>query len=98
MERVAFLIESTGRRIGCLLNPEDLVVRRQAGLVSRRRGAGFLAGSVSAAGGRDDTVLATGGGTTEFDVELLFDVDLADPDTRSNDVRDMTGPIWQLCE
>ena len=31
MERVAFLIEETGERIACLLNPESLVVRRIAG-------------------------------------------------------------------
>ena len=28
MERVAFLVEDTGERIPCLLNPESLVVRR----------------------------------------------------------------------
>lgn len=98
MERVAFLIEPTGQRIGCLLNPEDLVVRRRAGLTSRQRGGGFLSAALPGGGGHDDTLLLTGGGRTEFDLDLLFDVDLADPDTRSNDVRDMTEPIWALCE
>ena len=32
MERAAFLIEDTNQRIGCLLNPESLVMRRVAGL------------------------------------------------------------------
>lgn len=98
MERVAFLVESTGQRIGCLLNPEDLVVRRHAGLTSRQRGSGFLTGMLPAGTGHDDTLLVTGGGRTEFDVDLLFDVDLAQDDNRSNDVRDLTGPIWALCE
>lgn len=98
MERVAFLIEPPGRHIGCLLNPEDLEVRRRAGLTPRRRGAGLLSASLPLSAGHDDTLLATGGGTTEYDMELLFDVDLADPETRSDDVRDMTWPIWQLAE
>ncbi len=36
MERVAFLIEETGERIGCLLNPDSLVIRRSAGVQPRR--------------------------------------------------------------
>ena len=31
MERVAFLIEEANERLGCLLNPETLVLRRTAG-------------------------------------------------------------------
>ena len=35
MERVAFVVESTGERLGCLLNPESLVLRRLAGIRPR---------------------------------------------------------------
>jgi hypothetical protein len=45
MERVAFLIEDTGQRIGCLLNPESLVVRRTAGVQPRRSAGGALTGT-----------------------------------------------------
>ena len=35
MERVAFIVDATGERIDCLLNPETLAVRRQAGVRPR---------------------------------------------------------------
>jgi hypothetical protein len=73
MERVAFLVERTGARISCLLNPEGVVVRRNAGL--RRRGD--AGGVVSGLGRTDDPLVATGGGVTELDLDLLFDVDIA---------------------
>lgn len=73
MERVTFLIERTGARISCLLNPEALEARRTAGLV-RRRGAG---GAVLGNPRTDDPLIATGGGITEYDLRLLFDVDVA---------------------
>lgn len=73
MERVAFLIEKTGERITCLLNPESLVQRRSAGVRSLAGATGIVTGR----GLSDDPVAATGGGVTEFDLDLLFDVDLA---------------------
>ncbi|MCC6984339.1 MAG: hypothetical protein IT535_13800 [Bauldia sp.] len=73
MERIAFLIEETGERISCLLNPESLVQRRSAGLRSLAAATGIITG----AGLSDDPVIATGGGVTEYDLDLLFDVDLA---------------------
>lgn len=72
MERVTFLVERTGDRIPCLLNPESLEVRRSAGLV-RRRGAG---GAIIGNPRTDDPLVATGGGITEYELKLLFDVDL----------------------
>jgi hypothetical protein len=57
VERVAFLVEETGDRITCMLNPEGMVVRRLAG-VRRRRSAG---GALTGAGLADDTLLFTGG-------------------------------------
>lgn len=94
MERVAFLIESTGERIGCLLNPESLVLRRRAGITTRNAAGGIAAGT----GRYDDQLLRRGGGSTELTMNLLFDVSLAGSSTTTNDVRDLTGPIWRLSE
>lgn len=89
MERVAFLLESTGERLRCLLNPQQLTIRRVAGVRPR---AGVFAGAP------DDLLLFTGGGTTELKLELLFDVTLPGSTIRSEDVRDLTQPLWRLAE
>ncbi|MCP5116563.1 MAG: hypothetical protein GY953_37520 [bacterium] len=94
MERVAFLVDDTGARIGCLLNPETLVVRRTAGVQQR-----YLMGRpVTGAKLSDDPLLYTGGGTTELTLDLLFDVTLAGSTVKSQDVRDLTRPLWGLAE
>jgi hypothetical protein len=94
MERVAFLIEETGERLGCLLNPETLVVRRVAGLRQRRS----LGGHVTGTGQSDDALLYTGGGTTELRLDLLFDVYVAGSSIQTEDVRELTAPLWRLAE
>jgi hypothetical protein len=94
MDRVGFLIEDTGERLGCLLNPETLEISRVAGLKPRRSASGLLTGK----GLRDDPLLFTGGGTTEVKMDLLFDVGLAGSSIQTEDVRDLTGPLWQLAE
>ncbi len=94
MERVAFLIEETGERIGCLLNPEDLVIRRQAGVQARKVDGGLVTGADLA----DDQLLYSGGGNTELSMRLIFDVSIAGSSAQTNDVRDLTGPIWRLAE
>src|SRR5262245_56686798 len=94
MERVAFLIEHTGERIGCLLNPESVVRRRVAGVRPRRSVGGLLTGS----GLSDDQLIYTGGGTTELNLDLLFDVSIAGSTITTEDVRDLTDPIWSLAE
>lgn len=94
MERVAFLIEPEGLRLGALLNPETLVMRRMAGVRPRRAVGVPLTGG----GLMDDPLLFTGGGTTELRLELLFDVTLAGSSVTSEDVRDLTRPLWQLAE
>jgi Contractile injection system tube protein len=94
MERVAFLLETTGERIGCLLNPENLVVSRTAGVRPRRSAGGTLTG----AGMADDPLLYTGGGRTELELKLLFDVGLAGSSIVVADVRELTAPLWRLAE
>lgn len=99
MERVAFLVEQTGARIACLLNPESVVLRRASG-VRPLRGVGGLAGAHAMS---DDPLLHTGGGTTEIVVDLLFDVSLIETPVAEGaqpvtDVRTMTLPLWQLTE
>lgn len=91
MERVAFLIEDTGEHLGCLLNPETVVMQRSAGVEPRRSAGGKLSGT----GLADDPLLFTGGGHTELRLDLLFDVDLAPALLHVQDVRQMTRPIWR---
>ncbi|HXJ93701.1 MAG TPA: hypothetical protein VMT20_12685 [Terriglobia bacterium] len=94
MDRVAFLLEKTGVRIPCLLNPESVVIRRLAGVRSRRSASGPLTG----AGLKDDPLHYTGGGTTEISLDLLFDVSIAGASIATGDVRDLTLPLWELTE
>jgi hypothetical protein len=92
MERVAFLVEESGLRISCLLNPGSLTVRRTSGVVLARS----RSGSLTSAQLSDDPVQLTGGGTTELELELLFDVSIASSGV--GDVRELTGPLWSLSE
>jgi hypothetical protein len=95
-DRVAFLLEDTGERISALLNPASVRVRRRAGLRTLDERPGTIAG----AGGTDDVLVATGGGRTEIELQLLFDIGLvaADPNRVVTDVRELTGPLWRLSE
>jgi hypothetical protein len=89
MERAVLLVEATGQRISALVNPAHLLRRRLAGLVPRP--------SLGTAGPREDPVIvATGGRRTDFELDLFFDVDLPGSSLVSADVRDLTGPIWDL--
>ncbi|CAN5649417.1 hypothetical protein BH23CHL6_BH23CHL6_01130 [soil metagenome] len=94
MERVTFLLEETGQRIGCLLNPNSVVVRRRAGVQERRSVAGQLTGS----GLADDPLLFTGGGRTYLELDLLFDTSLAGSSITTGDVQELTRPLWELSE
>jgi len=94
VERVAFVIEHTGERISCLLNPESLVLRRRAGVEPRASTGGLVTGAELA----DDPLFFTGGGSTELALDLLFDVTLAGSSVAAQDVRELTGPLWRLAE
>jgi Contractile injection system tube protein len=101
VERVTFLVEKTGLRIDCQLNPEKVVVRRTAGVRRRSTSTGPISGTTS-----EDPLLFTGGGTTEIELDLLFDASLRvttgttrDPESMvRDDVRDLTGPLLRLAE
>ncbi len=94
MERVAFIVEETGDRIDCLLNPDTVVVRREAGLRRRRTAGGIVTGTNLA----DDPLMATGGGRTELELELLFDVTISPTEPPIENVQDLTRPLWSLAE
>ncbi|MDX2161984.1 MAG: hypothetical protein SF162_11715 [bacterium] len=94
MERVAFLVEQTNEMLTCLLNPETLVLRRAAGVRVRESVGSLLTGAQLS----DDPLLFTGGGRTELELELLFDVALSGSTVTAEDVRDLTGPLWNLSE
>ncbi|MGW3603855.1 CIS tube protein [Micromonospora sp. NPDC005161] len=94
MERVAFLIDSSGERVDCLLNPETVQVTRLAGVRHRSAAGGQLTG----AGLADDPLVFTGGGRTELVLDLLFDVDFVETQIRPGDVRALTRPLWMLAE
>ena len=94
MERVAFLVDETGERVDCLLNPETVQVTRLAGVRPRSAAGGQLVGT----GLADDPLLFTGGGRTELVLDLLFDVDFVDSQVRPEDVRTLTRKLWILAE
>lgn len=94
MERVAFLVDYSGERIDCLLNPETVAVTRLAGI--RPRGTSY--GQLIGAGQADDPLLFTGGGRTQIVLDLLFDVELVEEQIRPADVRALTRRLWMLAE
>ncbi|MEM7049072.1 MAG: hypothetical protein AAF604_05410 [Acidobacteriota bacterium] len=91
---MAFLIEETGERVRCLLNPETIEIRRTTG--TRRRT--WRGGPLVTEGLVDDPVLASGGGSTELDLQLLFDLAAEGADRAQGDVRRLTRPLWKMAE
>lgn len=97
MEKAVLLVEHSGAHLRCLLNPEQLELKRSAGIAARQSIGGSLTGKDMS----DDPLLYVGGGRTEFTLDLLFDVSLAErgPDAPAvKDVRELTGPLWELAE
>lgn len=93
MERVTFIIEHSQEQVVCLLNPEELTLSRSAG-ISTRDTQKSLAGKKL----KDDPVLFTGGGKTNINFQLLFDVSLISSTMRSPDIRAITSKLWSLTE
>jgi len=94
MERVTFLLQGTGERLSCMLNPESLVQNRTAGMATYRGGGGLVSGTELS----DDPVFFTGGGATDLELDLLFDCSLVRDQSFVTDVRKLTHPILQLAE
>ncbi|MBN1983470.1 MAG: hypothetical protein JW795_18175 [Chitinivibrionales bacterium] len=94
MERVTFIIEETDQSISCMLNPQNLVLKRTAGLTTRQTVGAVLTHEELS----DNQVLITGGGTTEIVFDLLFDTAIAGSSIKTDDVRDLTSPFWSLAE
>jgi len=94
MERVVFLVERSGDRVPCLLNPASIIIRRTAGVRPRHSSSGPLTGAALT----DDPLLFTGGGTTELLLDLLFDVSLVTPPEVVENVQDLTIPLTRLAE
>jgi hypothetical protein len=94
MERIAFLVEHTGVRLACLLNPESLVISRTAGIRPRHSSSGQLTSTTLS----DEALLYTGGGSTELQLDLLFDVTLAGSSIVTEDVGELTRPLSELAE
>ena len=96
MERVTFLIEGTHARLTCLVNPEDredgLTIQRSSG-ATREQSSSLTGSNLS-----DDRVVSRGRGDTRLSLKLLFDVALPGSTIRTNDVRDLTRPFWDLTE
>jgi hypothetical protein len=94
MDRVAFHLEDADVRLGCLLNPESLVIKRRAGIRPRFSSGNIVVGASMS----DDSLIYAGGGSTWLDLDLLFDVTLGGSSITTQDVRDLTRPRWDLSE
>ena len=94
MERAVFLVDGSGARLSCMLNPNTLVFRRESGIRRSRSIGGFA----TAQGLMDDPLLYTGGGRTELTLDLLFDIGVPGSTVAGSDVRDLTRPLWELSE
>jgi hypothetical protein len=94
VERIVFLVEETGERVSCLLNPETVSIRRWSGVTELPFELSPLNANVLS----DDPVALTGGGRTEIELDLLFDVDLEPSKPPVEDIRILTIPLWRLTE
>lgn len=94
MERITFLVEETNERLSCMLNPETVVMKRQSGVRPRES----LSGLISSNDKGDNPLLFTGAGHTTIELDLVFDVSINGSSIVSEDVRDLTKPIWNLTE
>lgn len=94
MERVTLLVDDNNEILSCLLNPETVVMRRTTGVRPRES----LSGLINTDKSGDNPLLFTGAGTTTIDLDLVFDVSIPGSSIISQNVRDLTQPIWNLAE
>ncbi len=93
MERVTFLV-GDNERLSCMLNPETVVMQRSTGVRPRES----LSGMISSNARGDNPLLFTGAGHTTIELDLVFDVTITGSSIVSQDVRDLTKPLWNLTE
>lgn len=77
-----------------MLNPETVVMRRITGVKPRE----VLLGSIYSDKKSDNPLMFTGAGVTTLDLDLVFDISIPGSTVVSEDVRDLTKPIWNLSE
>ncbi len=90
MEKVGFLLNNN-KRIECLLNPEDIEMKRESGGQTQESFGAGVAGS-------PDPFQRVSGGTTTLSLKLLFDTSLNVKSGSPNDVRVLTEPLWEIAE
>ncbi|MDR4513890.1 hypothetical protein [Nitrosomonas sp.] len=91
---MTFLVEDSNERLSCLLNPETVVMRRTTGVQSRES----LSGLINSDRSGDNPLLFTGAGTTTIELDLVFDISIPGSSIVTQNVRDLTQPIWNLAE
>lgn len=94
MERVTFLVEESNERLSCMLNPESVQMRRATGVRPRES----LSGPINSDWRGDNPLLFTGSGVTTLELDLVFDVSIPGSSITTQDVRELTKPIWDLSE
>jgi len=94
MERVTFLVEKTGQLISCMLNPETLLIKRRSGIHQRVIKSVIIDSDKLT----DDGLIFSGGGNTVLELDLVFDISLKGSTVQTQDVRELTRPIWDLSE
>jgi len=77
-----------------MLNPETVLMKRSTGVRQRES----LSGTISSRGKGDNPLLFTGAGSTTLELDLVFDTSIPGSSIVSQDVRDLTRPIWNLSE
>lgn len=77
-----------------MLNPETVLMRRSTGVRPRES----LSGMISSNNSGDNPLLFTGAGYTSIELDLVFDVSITGATNVSQDVRDLTKPLWDLTE
>lgn len=77
-----------------MLNPETVLIRRSTGVRPRES----LSGMISSNSRGDNPLLFTGAGNTTIELDLVFDVSITGATNVSQDVRDLTKPLWDLTE
>lgn len=77
-----------------MLNPETVVMKRCSGVRPRES----LSGLISSNNKGDNPLMFTGAGHTAIELDLVFDISIGGSSIVTEDVRELTKPIWNLTE